>query len=410
MPVRRLGQLGQWYDISRKQIATTSRILLPGVTVNAPAVDPTIRPTGADYIRYEDLYQSGDTVTAAMARLTTPKIITFPEGKFSCRDFATGYQAGITIPPQCKGIVGSGRGALDGTTGTVFTMEPGSSTAVAKGWIPSSTSSQPTQANLVKHYPASGINPVYRNFRVQGSAQGHVFHCMQVVGTGGTANTFEDVLLAGWDGNQGFPPGETFGLQFTGGTGRHVMRRLEVDGRRTPGGEVFGAAGLTFQSIVGATFDSCNVHHCRAACYVFFQAFDSLMVDCVSDSTVPSDKALGNGGINLERFDLIRMVRPTIIGRSGKVHITASGDQYTLNRDGVTYSAASGSLEIVDPVNNATLGNPRLYVQTWDPYNIGPYQQGASTYKYPNDAPSVHKADGTRIPYTWVLNTHYVIS
>lgn len=406
MPVLRRSN-GIWFDISKKQAGRSTAVPLPSVTVLPSASNPTVRPTGPDYVTYESLYVTGDTVTAAMNRVAAGKAITFPEGRFECVDFATGYQAGITIPPQCKGIVGSGRGVLGGSSGTVFTMRQNSSTAVAKGWVPSSTSSQPTQANLIKHYPQYA--PTYRNFRVEGSGQGHVFHCMQVVSSPG-AITFEDVLLAGWEGNQGYPPGETFALQFTGGTGAHVMRRLEVDGRRVLGGEVFGAAGLTFQSIVGATFEQCNVHHCRAANYVFFQAFDSTMVDCISDATVPTDKALGNGSINMERFDGIKMIRPTIIGRPNKVHITASGDQYTLTRNGVTHSAASGSLEIVDPVNNATLGNPRLYIQTWDPYDIGPYQQGVSTYTYPADAPSVHRADGTRIPYTWVLKNHYVIS
>ena len=409
MPVQRLDQLGLWYDISRTRLGRSAAVGLPPVSVANPATDPTIRPTGPEYVRYEDLYQSGDTVTAAMARLTTPKIITFPEGKFECVDFATGYQAGITIPPVCQGIVGSGKGYLGGASGTIFTIKPNSSTAVGKGWIPTQ-SGQATQVNVMKHYPNQPGPKTYQNFQVAGTAQGHVFHCMQVFGTLDVLN-FTDVLLTGWEGDSGAPPGETFGLQVSG-VGAHSITRLEADGRRTPGGQVFGATGLTFQKCVGARFTKCNVHHCRASTYAFYNSANNDMVDCIADATVTGGEAIKQGSVNLEAFTATRLIRPTVIGRVGWPHITASSDQGTLTRDGVTWSFASGTLEIVDPVNNVTVGgSSRLCVQTWDPYSRGPDTVGVSTYKYPADAPSVHKADGTPVPYRWILaGTHYLIN
>jgi hypothetical protein len=384
---------------SKGQLA---RVTVAGTV--APAADPTARPSGPGYTRIEDLMQPGDTVTQAMARLTVPNIITFPEGVFECVDFATGFQAGITVPPICQGIIGSGPGTLGGSSGTIFTIRPMSSTAVAQGWIPAFGSGIPTQTNILKHYPNQPGVKRYENFQVAGTEQGHSYHCMQVFGTPGACQ-FKNVLLTGWSGKDGRPPDETFGLQVSG-VGAHVFDHLEADGRRSVGGEVFGAAGLTFQKCVGATFLSSSVHHCRAANYIFYDSYSCTMRDCLSDAVtgIPTDKMLGNGSINLEAFDDIQIINSTIVGRVGKVHDTASGDQGTLTRDGVTHSAAAGQVEFIDTVfrfGTSTATVPAL-IQTWDPYSRGTDTVGKSVYT-PADAFSNHKADGTHIPYTWIL-------
>lgn len=446
MPVKRLSQAnGFWYDISKKRIAQTDTFPLPGVTVTTPVTTPpTDRPTGPDYVTYESLYVAGDTVTQALNRLTSPKIVTFPEGKFECRDFATGYLAGFTPPPQCKGIVGSGKGTLGGSSGTVFTMVPNSSTKASQ--VPAEGSQNPTQHNVWKHYPTYPV--IYKNFQLAGTEQGHLFSDMQVV-QAKDGSIFEDLLINGWYGNQGYPPGETSALAVSGGS-EHVMRRIEVDGRRTVGGECFGAMGLTFQTSIGSLFDNVNVHHCRAASIVFYQTINCELNDCVSDAASAGAQALGNGGINLERATGTIMRRPTILGRSGKVHITMSNDYWGMSRNGQSYTVAGGSLTVIDPVNSqAFAGNPRLYVQSWTPYSQGRYTIGptgaAPTYAFavsngytgtqaawdrspsansmhfpgaagidfgsgpnngPDQSPRVYKADGTPIPYTWILDKH----
>lgn len=420
MPVRHLDPLGLWYDISKLRAGKTAAISLPSVSAAVPSVDPTIRPTGPEYVTYESLYVSGDTVTQAMARLTTAKYITFPEGVFACNDFATGYQAGITIPPVCKGIIGSGRGSLGSTSsGTIFTMTPNSSTAVAKGWIPAQGTSTPIQCYVLKHYPTSA--PTYKNFQIAGTPQGHNFSGMQsyAVPSGGL---IENVLISGWEGDNGAPPGETFALGFSGGPSGgsgYVMRKLEIDGRRTPGGQVFGAAGITFQNAALSLFDQCNIHHCRAACAVFYQTFSSELRDCVIDSDSAGSLALGNGGINLERTAGCKLVRPTILGRANKVHITHSNDTFTPTYDGVTYSSAGGSLDVIDPVWNSVFGNGYLYIQTWTPYSLGSFGTGNSmTYPTatgtgnagPDKSPRVYKSDGTPIPYVWAFDINRILS
>jgi hypothetical protein len=167
-----------------------------------------------------------------MARLTTPAIITFPEGVFTCNDFATGYYAGISIPKNCKGIWGSGQGTLgDLTHGTIFTM--GAHTSTVGGVIPAQGSGGTTQPTVIM---SSGptYQQSYGQFQVAGTDQGHNFHGFTVYNAQ-PGTTFTDILTTGWQGNNGAPPGETFGLTVHGGY-NHQLTRIEADGRRAVGG------------------------------------------------------------------------------------------------------------------------------------------------------------------------------
>jgi len=354
----------------------------------------TSRPTGSDYIRYEDLYRSGDSVGAALARLTSPKIVTFPEGRFSGRDFNSGYLGAISVPAICRGIVGSGRGSLGGSSGTVFTMDAWSSTKgngrrddQGRLYVPNQDNSTPCQLHVLKQ--ANQAAPaVWKNFQVAGSEQGHIFNAFQVWGTAG-ANVFDNLLVAGWSGNAGAPPGETAGL-IVNGPGAHTVSRVEADGRRSTGGEIFGAMGITFQNTSGARFSSCYSHHVRAANFVMFQSVNGTMTDCTSDAAVAGDKGIGNGGINLERTAGWTLVNPTAIGRWQRVHVTHSNDNWSLNGA----SVRNGSLKIVNPKFNDLWGNNMLLVQTWSPYGNG---DTIST------APSVTRGDwSSHLPYKWV--------
>lgn len=358
----------------------------------------TARPTGSDYVRYEDLYRQGDSVGAALARLTQAKIVTFPEGQFVCSDFNSGFQAGISVPAHCRGIVGSGPGTLGGSRGTVFTMATRSSTKAngardsnGRLYVPNQDNSTPCQLNLLKQVNQNAP-AVWKNFQVAGTEQGHIFSAFQVANAAG-GNTFENVLISGWSGNAGAPPGETSALAVSG-RGAHVVTQVEADGRRSVGGEVFGAMGLTFQNSVGATFRSCYVHDVRAANFVIFQSFNGLMVDCTSDALVQSDKALGNGGVNFERASGWTLVNPALMGRNQRIHIAHSNDNWSMSQDGTTYSVRNGSLKVVNPTYNDLWGNNLLIVQSWNPYGNG------DTLSTP---PLVRKSDWTsHLTYKWI--------
>lgn len=363
------------------------------------------RPQGAAYIRYEDLYRRGDSVGKALARLREPKIVTFPEGKFECSDFNSGYQAGISVPSICRGIVGSGRGTLGGSTGTVFTMKRLSSTkgrgardSSGRLYVPVQDDKTPCQLNLIKQLDQRAPS-VWRHFQVAGTEQGHIFSAFQVHNTAGR-NRFENVLITGWDGYSGAPPGETSALAVSG-PGRHLLAGVECDGRRRPGGEVFGAMGLTVQNSVGAVLDQCYGHHCRAASFVAFQSVNGLLTGCNFDATVPADKVVGNGALNFERTAGWSIVGCTITARMRKVHITHSNDRWSLSQGGRSYSVADGKLTVVNPHHNDIWGNGLLTVQSWSPYWNG------DSMRTP---PSVRKANGTsKLAYTWVHKKAYLV-
>ena len=361
---------------------------------------PPRRPDGPDYIRYESLYRSGDSVGAALVRLTEPKIVTFPEGRFECSDFNSGYLAGISVPAICRGIVGSGRGTLGGSTGTVFTMKPGSSTK-GRGardgsgnlYVPVQDNVTPCQLGVVKQLNQRAPS-VWRHFQIAGTEQGHLFSAFQVYGTAGR-NRFENLLITGWDGDSGAPPGETCALSVSG-PGAHHLAGVEADGRRTESGEIFGAMGITVQNSVGVTMVCCKATNTRAAGFVAFQSVNGTMTGCVSDARVPTDKAVGNGSLNFERTAGWRLVDCTITGRNRKVHVTHSNDSWVLKSEGKTYPVADGDLTIVNPTYNDLWGNNKLMIQSWSPYWNG------DTMKTP---PLVLTSDGrTHLPYEWHHN------
>lgn len=363
------------------------------------------RPSGPEYIRYEDLYRSGDSVSGALRRLTQPKIVTFPEGRFEVSDFSSATQCAIEVPSICRGIVGSGRGTLGGSRGTVFAIRPWSSTkgngardSSGRLFVPPQDNSTPCQLNVLKQVNQRA-SAVWKNFQVAGTEQGHIFSAMQVHNTSG-GNVFEDLLINGWFGDNGAPPGETSALAVAG-AGLHTVTRVEADGRRAPGGEIYGAMGLTFQSTAGAVFRDCYTHHMRAANYVMYQSVDGYMINCTSDAASAGSKGIGNGGINLERTAGWTLVNPTIIGRPNKVHLSHSNDNWTLDASGVRKSINNGSLKIVQPTYNDLWGDRLLYVQSWSPYGNGDTQ---------STAPLVTIHDwSTRLQYKWVHQRHQLI-
>lgn len=363
------------------------------------------RPAGSDYVRYEDLYQRGDTVSAALARLTEPKIVTFPEGRFECSDFNTGYQAGITIPSICRGIIGSGRGVVGGQSGTVFSIKPMSST---KGngrrdpqgnlYVPVQDDKTPCQLTVLKQLNQKAP-AVFGHFQVAGTEQGHLFNAFQVYGTA-SSNEFFDVLVTGWDGDAGAPPGETYGVAVSG-PGRHTLSRVEADGRRSLGGDAYGAMGITMQNTVGTTLTDCRAHDTRAAGFVAFQSFDGVLKRFVCDARVDEDRRVGNGSYNFERTGGWVLKDCTFTGRTRKVHVTHSNDSWTLTRDGRTYSTSDGKLTIINPTYNDLWGNDHLMIQSWTPYWNG------DTIR---TAPLVVKSDGkTLLRYSWVHGTSKII-
>jgi hypothetical protein len=280
----------------------------------------------------------------------------------------------------------------------VFTIKDRSSTkgygakdSSGKAYVPKQDNKTPCQLVILKQLQQKAPS-VWRHFQVAGTEQGHIFNAFQVWGTAG-ANHFEDLLMTGWSGNAGAPPGECYGLGVNG-PGKHQLLRIEVDGRRKPGDGAFGAMGMTAQNTVGVTFDGCYAHYTRAASFVAFQSVNGVVRNSHFDARVSADRAVGNGGMNFERTAGWQVISTRVTGRDRKVHITHSNDDWALKRAGKSYPVADGSLTVIDPKFNDLWGNDYLMIQTWTPYWNGDTMR---------TAPKVLKSNGTsKLPYAWV--------
>lgn len=392
------------------RVAATPLTLTPGPGGWNPNIGPMSRPDrGSDprvgngqlaVVWYEDLYVTGDTLSAAMARLTTPAVISFPEGRFETADFATGGSLYATvIPKNCLGLWGSGRGSVGGSAGTVFSMVPNSSTKA--GNVPAQDNSTPVQMRNLMHIGATGTELSYGQFRVEGTDQGHIYHNFTVYNPPGKV-TMKDILSHGHYGNNGAPPGETFAFEVHGNTNNltnPVISNCEADGRRAIGGPNYGAVGFDIANCVQGSWTNCYAHHTNFASTVCFQAFNITSNNMICGDPSDTD-GLGvdgrnaGGWMNHERTSGCVHTNTTLfrvfknIGKS--VHITHSNDIYTQGG----FSTANGTIKYINPKFNDIWGDNKLYLQTWHPYWTGCSMNGSGGTGIPA-APFAVNTDGS---------------
>lgn len=310
-----------------------------GPTAVASAA-PIPRPTGTAYVRYEDLYKPGMTLQAVIQKVPSGKILTFPEGEFTFRDFTSpvGWYDGIRITTNCRGLVGSGRG-------TVFKMVANSSTK--RSAVPSQSQGGTNPTTLMRI--ANVANPVLMNFSVIGTPQGHYYNGLKITGC---SNALVDglYLRGASPGNTISPPGETMGLSFskvTGGT----LRNTEIDGRDTAGTRVTSTclAGLNSTNLV---YENVYVHHTYAGSVSYYESVNvsttGLRLEYCGTGTGPrSGSTLNHENVS----GRIRHTRPTIIadkagsGQPG-LHITLQNgkqDVPDVSFLDITHDAGPGS-------------------------------------------------------------------
>src|SRR6478736_10316682 len=106
--------------LQRRTLLRLAAAALPAAAVGATfpqiaSAAPT-RPSGTGYVRWEDLYRSGNSFQAVVNKVTGNRILTLPAGTFTFRDFRNGSYDGIRIgdgaAAGCRGIVGSGRNTI----------------------------------------------------------------------------------------------------------------------------------------------------------------------------------------------------------------------------------------------------------------------------------------------------------
>lgn len=371
----------------------------------AGGIDPT---TGATYVTYESLYQAGDSVTQALNRAPIRSVVTFPEDEFVLTDFAArtvgGIDTGAGINLQnnrVAGLWGSGRGTLGGSSGTVFRLAEGSSTKGGDpAWTPTQAQGGTTQTRVIRCIGNAGV--VLKNFQVVGSAQGHNFHGVMIESQSGPV-LVEDLLIAGWEGDNGAPPGETSGLGVSMASAHPaIVRRVEVDGRRVIGGPSYGTVGIHMMRTLDALVEDCHVHHQRisAAC-VAYHSYGTLWRRCVM-----GDHSANGWPYNSECSANVTIDDCDFGQPTGRVlHINWSTTTHSDTWAGITHSSADGRLLVKGCrwPNREDFGG-RLAIESW---TSGIDGSNTDTMVTP---PHVVNAAGQGLSYRWVHGTHHDIT
>lgn len=201
-----------------------------------PSGSSWTRKTGSGYVRYEDLYVSGDTIQQTISRLTTDAVVTFPPGTYTFSDFAVGTYFGIVIgsvgATHCKGLSGSG---MSGVNATIFQMVPSSSSksSYASGLGTSDT-------NLLHLITTTGqqTGVEFSGFHLRGTSQGHYYNGIHLQHNPGFL--MDNVMISGIPGDKPSPPTECFALNILGagtsssvgvGNDQSVVQNCIIDGR-----------------------------------------------------------------------------------------------------------------------------------------------------------------------------------
>ena len=369
------------------------------------STDPT---TGAPYVTYESLYHSGDTVTQAMNRLTSRSVVTFPEGEFLFSDFAAltvgGIDTGAGINLQnnlLAGIWGSGRGTFGGSDGTLFRMVEGSSTKGGiQAWTPTQAQGGTTQVSLLRAIGNAGL--VLKNFRLRGSDQGHNFHGMNIGNQSGPV-LIEDVLVAGWCGDNGAPPGETSGIQLgMNSQYQPIVRRVECDGRFALDGSSYGTVGIHLLKTLNGLVEDCAVHHHRvsAAC-VAYHSYGTHWLRTAMGG--PTD--VSGWPYNSECSADVTIEDCSFGSTDRTLHATWSTTTHSDTWNGTTHSSANGHLLVKGctwPVSSNYSGH--FACQSWTSGIDG------SNTDTMVDPPQVVDAAGTGLTYRWIHGTHQDIT
>lgn len=397
------------------------------------------RPTGTDHVRYEDLVQGGDAVTVTtvgtqpiyqfgagvfqtiIERCPANKWMTFPAGVFEINSpgWTIGDNAACQWPKTSYGAIGNcppGTGWDD--------LAPDNQRTVFR--VKANTAPNKNVAGAWFRIGYSGsVKQSWANIHFEGTDQG-----MQVSGDTGNNSgpgndgtsrrlftnaffwnvadnsTARDILSTGNFGNNGAPPGETFGFQWYHST-NPVLCRIYVDGRRTAGGPIYSAAGITFGNTLGGILTDSWTHHNGQAGVVFFQTANCVSYGCrlgdPSDHTTNHVNGSTNGDwLNHERTtgnvhtDMDLHVYS--VGKSQREHISHSNDSWTLSRSGQNIPVDNGTVRFVNQTHSQILfggsGYP-LTIATWVPYWTGNTMQSSN-------GPSIVAADGvTPVAVKW---------
>lgn len=402
------------------------------INVLAPQPTETL-PTGPGYIHYDTLKARATLggavdpdIQTVFDQLGTSEflVVTMGPGVYETKRAwgkaplvpgkpVPGRQAAFLVPKACRGIWGSGRGVL-GTqaqpNATIIRVTPMTCSSTSEGgsWMQSGGSGSGTF--ILKNLQIAGteqgfqtekiLDPTTGKEKPGGDGYSHKLFTNYFANNHSGLFQAEDVLSTGAYGNNGAPPGETFMFQVYG-CDNHILRRVEGDGRREPGGPSFGSVAITAGNCRGAKWYDCYGHHINAKTYhlVYFQVWECQTFNCrlgdrsdgdgygqfsgglISGPTSPTNPGFTGGGFNQERaMDCKHTGMDIYNNRKGpgnpdkSVHFNHASDEWSSSRWPGVMMSEHQSLEIIDSTwynHWGAAGNP-LYISAWDPYGGRP--------------------------------------
>jgi hypothetical protein len=342
----------------------------------------TVRKTGAKYVRYEDVYVSGDNLQQTINRVTGNRVLTFPEGTFIIPpNFAYGYHDGIRLGhPRwgagCRGLSGSGRG-------TIFKMLSNNQPAWTSGAVP---------YYLIDAVPGTpSIQVEFSNFYLQGTDLGIVYQGLRLEMC--SQSLIENVYITGITGSDKIPPGETGSISLNR-CSYVTINDVECDGRRN--GVRVSASLIMPNNSDHITVNRAYLHHTKhgGGGIAWFCTNDSVVNDTRSEY-IGSGTGIKSGYcFNHEQSNRLVYNNPTMIcdrnTTGGTLHMSLNAD------------SARGGVDNVLTVNNpkwdtTAVGGGKFVVHTWD---LGANQKQRR-------APDVYASGSTRLPYDFLIPTKY---
>ena len=344
-----------------------------------PAPAPAPAPLPADQVAWSSVARAGDDINEVLAKPElTGKILKLPAGVFEVSNFLNGSEA-IVVPSRVKGIVGEGRN-------TILRVRANSS---SYGWtVPQQGSGQTNQLYVLRM--TDGNNQILSNLWVQGTEQGHLYNGI-MVGRSGPGTKVENVLITGIPGNNGAPPGETFGLNWWRGSDS-VTRNVEIDGYRWTGnsfasrvrGPKVGASPIGYNNHDNARLYDVYTHDSDYGMPTFWLS---------NNATTWNLQSVRNAiGINHEESFGIVHHQPVMYGSKTRRHVN-----FMSNRsDGTLTIIGATNDEWISPSQSGPVGKGKKMLVLTPTNYTGPNTNRIFT------APRVVFDDGrTSHPYLW---------
>ena len=336
--------------LQRRTLLRLAAAALPaaavGVAMPQTASAAPVRPSGTGYVRWEDLYRTGDTFQAVVNKVTNNRILTLPQGTFTFRDFRNGNYDGIRVgdgaAAGCRGIVGSGRNTIIRGVANTATRDKGSRFCG-------------TQLTIARKTGA-----VLSNFSLRGGPQNGMTYGGICVNNCPDARVSWLYLRGGSRGYAQTPPGETFGINVFGSP-RVTISDTEVDGRDDAGTRV-ASSPIAWNTTTDARVIRTYVHHGRAGMLTFWETRNIYTEDFHSFSTGSGSGTLGGHGINHEQSSgVIRHIRPKLYVNGVYSGVAGHTSSTSLHMMLVNVWQDLTDVQIIDPLFDRGPGSAGMF-------------------------------------------------